>query len=196
MAQEHAVIDAILRRRSVPPRKLAAPGPDKDQLSMIIEAGTAAPDHGRIRPWRFVLITDRNALAAIFSNAAHELDPHSPEDLLQREAERAHHAPCLIAIIARIDKDHAIAPPSEQWISVGAALQNILLAAEDLGFRAMIVSGKKVRTDVVRKGFAVSDGEELVGFVAIGSTTVPAKDRQDTQEAGVLTVWDEDSGRT
>jgi nitroreductase len=195
MAQEHAVIDAILRRRSVPPRKLTAPGPDKDQLSMIVEAATVAPDHGRIRPWRLFLIADRNALAAIFSNATREIDPHISEDLLRREAERAHHAPCLIAVIARIDKDHAIAPPSEQWISVGAALQNILLAAEDLGFRAMMVSGKKVGTDVVRKGFTLSDGEELVGFVAIGSATVPAKDRQDTPDAGVLTVWDSDSGK-
>lgn len=194
MAQEHAVIDGILRRRSVPPRKLVAPGPDKDQLSLIVEAATAAPDHGRIRPWRFVVIANRNALAAIFSNAARELEPHMSEDLLQREAERAHNAPCLIAVVARIDKGHAIAPPNEQWISVGAALQNILLAAEDLGFHAMIVSGKKVGTDVVRKGFALSDDEELVGFVAIGSATVPAKDRQDSPDPGVFTEWDGDFG--
>lgn len=165
------------------------PGPDNDQFSLIIKAAAAAPDHGRIRPWRFVAIGNRDALAAIFLDAARELDPDISEDLLQREAERAHNAPCLLAVIARIERDHAIAPPNEQWVSVGAALQNILLAAEDLGFHAMIVSGQKVGTDVVRRGFALSEGEELVGFVAIGSATVPAKDRQDSPDAGVLTVW-------
>ena len=189
MAQERAVIDAILQRRSVSPRKLSPPGPDSEQLSLIVEAAAAAPDHGRIRPWRFVLITDRNALATTFADAARELDPHVSEDLRQREAEKAHHAPCLVGVIARIDKDHAIAPVSEQWVSVGAALQNMLLATEALGFCAMIVSGKKVGTDVLRKGFALSEGEELVGFVAIGTATVPAKIRQDIRDASVLTVW-------
>ena len=153
------------------PRRLVPPGPDREQLSLMIQAAVAAPDHGRLRPWRFVAIEagQRAALTAAFAAAARELDPGAVDATVSREAEKAEHGPCLIAVIARIDPDHAVAPPHEQWASVGAAIQNFLLAAEALGFAAMIVSGRKVSTRALRQGFSLADAEHLVGFVAVGS---------------------------
>lgn len=176
MVESNPVLQAIAARRSVAPRRLVPPGPDREQLKLMILAAVAAPDHGRLRPWRFIVIEagQRAALAAAFAAAARELDPGAAEAAVSREAEKAEHGPCLIAVIARIDPAHAIAPPHEQWASVGAAIQNLLLAAESLGFAAMIVSGRKVGTQALRRAFSLADAEHLVGFVAVGSYEGPA----------------------
>ena len=157
MADQHPVIDAIQNRRSVAPRRLTAPGPDDERLRLIISAALAAPDHARLRPWRFLRIGDkaRDQLATIFAEAARELDPG------------------LVDVISRIAEDHPVAPVTEQWASVGAAIQNMLLAAEDLGYRAMIVSGRKVKAERFRQAFGLSQGEHLVGFVAVGTPSAP-----------------------
>ncbi len=186
-----ATIDAILVRRSVSPRRLTAPGPDDEMLGRIIGAALAAPDHGRLRPWRFLSVPDarRPELANAFRAAARELDPGAAEDIVEREAEKAGHGPCLVAVIARIQPDHPVAPESEQWISVGAALQNILLAAEALGFRAMIVSGRKVGSTALRKALDLSDHERLVGFVAIGTPEQPTRQAERPKIEDHFAVW-------
>jgi nitroreductase len=191
MATEYQIVNAILQRRSVSPRRLVAPGPDDSQLRLLIEAAAAAPDHGRIHPWRFVAVgeRDRAQLAKVFREAAHELDAGATEDALQREAEKAHNAPCLIAVIARIDENHPVAPVTEQWVSVGAALQNILLAAENLGFHAMMVSGRKVTASAMRKAFELAINEHLVGFVSIGSANPEPRDTKRAKVDEVLTSW-------
>ncbi|MCV0395738.1 MAG: nitroreductase [Rhizobiaceae bacterium] len=172
---ERPAIEAILRRRSVAPRRLVAPGPDGNGIRLMVQAAVAAPDHGRLRPWRFVLIPDnrRNTLAEAFAAAARELDPDASAETVEREAEKARHGPVLLAVIVRIVADHPVAPASEQWASAGAAVQNMLLAAEDLGFRAMIVSGRKVTATALRKAFGLENDEHLLGFVAVG--TPPAE---------------------
>ena len=183
------VIEAILRRRSLAPRKLVAPGPDASQLELLISAAVAAPDHGRLHPVRFVQIADagRATLAQLFRQAASQMEPQAGPELADREAEKAHHAPCLLAVVARIDDANPVAPAHEQWISVGAAVQNILLAAEDLGFRAMIVSGRKVQSRLLQAAFAPTGSEHLVGFVAIGTPTAEPSPRD--RHPGSLAHW-------
>lgn len=171
MADGHPVIEAILRRRSVAPRRLVPPGPDEAAIRLMVQAAVAAPDHGRLRHWRFALVPadEREALGKAFGTAALELNPEAPAEMVDREAEKALHGPVLLAVIVGIDDGHPVAPASEQWASAGAAVQNMLLAAEDLGFRAMIVSGRKVTTAAVRKAFGLTEDEHLLGFVAVGT---------------------------
>lgn len=191
MSEEHPVIHAILNRRSVSPRRLVAPGPDNRQIELIVQVAVAAPDHGRLRHWRFVHIgaDGRDRLATAFADAARELDPGMVEDAVAREAEKAHNAPCLLAVIARIDEENPIAPPTEQWASVGAALQNILLAAEALGYRAMMVSGRKVHTQSLQKAFDLAGDEHLVGFVSIGTPSAEPAAIERPQASDRLTEW-------
>jgi nitroreductase len=77
--------------------------------------------------------------------------------------------PCLLAVIARIDNQNTI-PVHEQWIAVGAALQNLMLAISSLKFAAKVVSGKRVLSEALRVFFRLGEEEHLVGFVAIGTT--------------------------
>lgn len=170
------VIDAILARRSTGPRHLGPPGPGPEDLRSLASAAAAAPDHGRLGPLHLTHIPDdkRNALADLFIEAAHAADPNASAAVIEAAGARALSGPVLLAVIATIQNDHLDIPPHEQWISVGAALQNVLLAAEALGFVAKMVSGRRVRSPILRSAFRLAENEQLVGFVMIGTASAEA----------------------
>ena len=166
------VIDALFARRSANARMLAAPGPDADQIRLIVEAASRAPDHGRLVPFRFLALADsaRDRVAEILGQATLELSPAAPEEEIARAREKAYQGPSLLGVIARIDASHPKIPASDQWLAVGCALENLVLAVQALGFAAAIRSGRFLETDAVRTGFTLGPTEQLVSIVAIGST--------------------------
>ena len=91
-----------------------------------------------------------------------------------RRRERALSGPALLAVIATIQDDHPDIPTHEQWICVGAALQNVLLAVEARGFAAKMVSGRRVRSPIFRNAFGLAEADHLVGFVMLGTATAEA----------------------
>ena len=106
--------------------------------------------------------------------AARAADPHASAAVIEAARERALPGPVLLAVIATIQNDHPDIAPHEQWISVGAALQNALLAAEARGFAAKMVSGHRVRSPVLRSAFRLAENEHLVGFVMMGTASAEA----------------------
>lgn len=157
----------------------------------MVRAACAAPDHGRLSPTRFVYIPDdaRRKLADEFVAAALEADPQMSPPQLQATRERALNAPCLIAIVVQIHPDNSQVPPYEQWIAAGAALQNMLLASESLGYRAKIVSGQRVHSRSMRSAFALNGFEHLVGFVALGTPSGPIKELPRKCPDEILGIW-------
>jgi nitroreductase len=187
-------IDEIIARRSVSPRRLVDPGPNPEQVRAMIEAACAAPDHRRLRPWRFILIRNnkRIKLANLFEASARETHGTLNVDQTERAREKAFNGACLIAVVGVIRDDVPDVPPHEQWVSVGAAVQNILLTAMSFGFGSMIVSGDKVTTRALQKGLGLSAIEQLLGFVAVGTVSKQpaAADRPLAED--VLSVWQQD----
>jgi nitroreductase len=185
------MIEKICARRSVSPKHLAAPGPAPEQIREMVRAACAGPDHGRLAPTRFVYLPDdqRDTLADIFVAAAKEADSDASAEYLASTCERALNGPCLIAVIARIVDDNPQVLPYEQWIAVGAALQNLLLASESFGFRGKTVSGARVRSRTLRNAFVLSDAEHLVGFVALGTYTGEPKQMPRRSPDEVLGVF-------
>lgn len=167
------LIGALLNRRSVRPRRLSPPGPGPDGLQAIVRAGLRAPDHGALRPWRLIHLTDRDRLAEAFIAAERELRPDGGPEMIARAEERAASGPCLLALVARIQQDHPAVPVHEQWVAVGAALNQMLLAADALGFAGGILSGRKTETAALRRALHIADGEHIVGFLTFGT---PAAD--------------------
>lgn len=143
-----------------------------EQINEAVRAACAGIDHGRLAPTRYVYVTpeSRSRLADAFAEAALEADPDA--DAAQQASVRATAmaGPCLLAVLAKIDELKTI-PVHEQWISVGAALQNLMLAISMLGFAAKVVSGNRVRSNALRTFFCLQEDEHLVGFVAIGTST-------------------------
>jgi nitroreductase len=171
VGRHSALIHAILSRKSVSPKHLMEPGPSEAEIELILQAAITAPDHCTLRTWRAILIprSRRERLAELFKAAKLEECPGATEDDLDRAGQKALNGPLLIALLLTPVEEHAQVTVEEQYIALGAALQNMLLTAHSLGYGAMITSGGKMRSRALREAFVRAPGENLVAFVTIGT---------------------------
>ena len=161
-------LEALTTRVSVP--RLVAPGPSAEQLDWILRAAVRAPDHGRLRPWRFLLLRDehRERLGALFAEALRHDQPELEEAALQRVREKTLRAPLVMVVAAEVDLGSRI-PEQEQIIATGAAVQNMMVAAHAQGLGAMWRTGAMARHPVVKRGLALAEKDTIVGFVYLGT---------------------------
>jgi nitroreductase len=173
-------LDWLAQRHSVGPRQLGAPAPDADALAQAARLAERAPDHGLLRPCRFVRVPDarREALARLFEDDARRRGLDDTE--CRRARERAFNGPALVAVIARIVPGIDDTPPHEQWLSVGAALMNFLNALHLQGYAAKVLSGSSVRAPEIRDAFC-DVGEDLVAWIVAGTATRAAQSRPQPQ---------------
>jgi nitroreductase len=162
---------AILSRHSVPPAFLAEPAPEGAALDQILAAGAAAPDHGRLRPWRFLVIRGaaRARLGEVLAAALARRNPAATAEAIEQERQRPLRTPLLVAVIATIDPAHAKIPLVEQLLATGAAVQNMLLAAHALGFGAKWLTGPAAYDDTVKAALGLGADDQLAAFVHIGT---------------------------
>lgn len=183
--------EALLARRSASARHLVAPGPSPDQLESAVFAASRAPDHGRLVPFRFIAIGEnqRERFADVLADAANEGQPGLGAPEIERAREKAFQGPCLLALVARINPDHPKIPASDQWLTVGCALENLLLAIQSQGFAAAVRSGRNLEARSVHKAFALGNSEQFVCYLAIGTASEwpPAKPKPALE--AVLSVW-------
>jgi len=181
-------LHALLNRHSLGPRWMVPPGPSAEQLDIALHAALRAPNHGRLQPWRAILIgtAQRPALAALFEEFARASGKSGEEVAAERE--RAHNGPVLLAWVARIDPTVEKVPPHEQWICVGGALTNFMNAVHLMGYGAKILSGRKCQHPALVRAFC-EEGEQLVGFIAVGTPTKAPQPREKDDVAGRLSVW-------
>jgi nitroreductase len=165
-------VSALLcSRRTILPKRLAAPGPDTAQLQQILTAAASAPDHGQVRPWRFVIVPDnaRAALAQAFADALLERDAQAtPEQVLQAK-EKAHRSPCLMLVVVNTACGDPDIDLAERLISTGCAVQNMLLVATAIGYGSALTSGKALKAAVLRSLFGLMDGEHALCFISLGT---------------------------
>jgi nitroreductase len=158
-------------RQTILPKRLMEPGPDATQLAQILAAAACAPDHGQLLPWRFVRVPmeARALLAEAFAVALLERDAAALPSQLEQAREKAFRSPCLMLLVvdgARGDPDVDL---TERLLSAGCAVQNILLMATALGFASALTSGKALKSDGLRRLFALSDADHALCFVSLGT---------------------------
>lgn len=183
-------LDLITSRHSVSPKRLQAPGPDAAQLQAMVEAAGCAPDHELLRPWRLIRIApeQREALAEVFERSLMERLPGADERARGQAREKAFRAPELLLAVARLQPIHADVPDAERHVALGAALQNLLLAAHGLGYAAMLTSGQALRTRHFAQAFALAEGENALCFVSIGTPT-EVKRRSRPSASELMSDW-------
>lgn len=161
----------IHTRQTVLPRRLLAPGPNPAQLQQLFEAAAAAPDHEQRLPWRFVAVsTDkRGLLAEVFEAALLDRDPAALASQREAASEKAHRAPLLMLAVARLDEADTEVPSVERFISLGCALQNMLLMAHAMGYGSALTSGQALASPRLHRLFALQPGEVPVCFVNVGT---------------------------
>ena len=164
-------------RRSGRPREMVAPGPTEAELERILTIAARTPDHGKLSPWRFVIVApeQRDALAELLARALPESVPEAGPAHRQKALDFAHQAPTLVVLVAAPVPDHKI-PLWEQELSVGGAVMNLLHAAHALGFVGSWITGWAAYSDRVRAALC-QPGERIAGFMFLGTPGVELQER-------------------
>jgi len=167
------VQELIASRQNISPRRLIEPGPDAVQLERIFTAAAAAPDHGEITPWRFVIVPAeaRARLAEVFALALIDRDPNATPEQIGEAHRKAYRAPLLMLAIARLGAADPDIPAVERLLSLGCAVQNMLLAAHAMGFGCGLTSGRAMASPRMCELFALTEGETPVCCINIGTAT-------------------------
>lgn len=180
----------LTTRRSGKPRDLIAPGPDAAQLRQVLSIATRTPDHGKLFPWRFVIIPDdrRAAFAALLETAYRAEKPDAGRLEIEAMHQFAQQAPTLVVALSSPVHDSHI-PVWEQELSAGAAIMNLLHGAHALGFAGGWLTAWPAFNDDVRNAFG-KEGERIAGFVFIGTPARRLEERPRPGYDDVVSVWD------
>jgi nitroreductase len=180
-------LSLLATRRSGKPRDLVAPGPDAGQLDQMLAIAARTPDHGKLAPWRFVVIDDRDALSRLLAEAYRAERPQAPRGDIDALDQFARQAPTLVVVLSSPVTTSPI-PVWEQELSAGAATMNLLHAAHALGFAAGWLTGWPTFSHAVRDGLGAAP-ERIAGFVFIGTPSRPLDERPRPEPARVVSHW-------
>lgn len=184
----------LASRRSGRPRDMVGPAPSQSEIETILGAGARTPDHGKLFPWRFVVVGDdqRGALEALLLKALPEHDPEANDAHRAKAVEFAHQAPALIVLVSAAIPGHKI-PLWEQELSCGAAAMNMLLAAHALGYVGGWITGWAAYSERVRAAFC-GPGERIAGFLFFGKPGNPLEERPRPSLSDVARRWSPPEG--
>ena len=185
-------IDFLTTRRSTVARMMDEPGPSDDEIKKIMEAGMRVPDHGRLTPWRFIVIRGdaRDTIGNVIADAFKRNNPDAIEEQIEIEQERLTRAPVVIAVVSRVQKEHKI-PEWEQMLSAGAACQTMLIAAQSMGYAAQWLTEWYAYDDDVKAAIGAEAGDEIAGFVYLGTGTGKLSDRARPEYDNIVSEWSE-----
>lgn len=185
MTAPNPVLDFLLTRRSRPAKLLGAPGPDRETIETLLTAAARVPDHGKLEPWRFVVL--RGDGLKRFASAIRVRAAAAHEDA-DKGALAFEQAPLAIAVVG-VTRPNEKIPPIEQTLSAGAVCLGLLNAALASGWGANWLTGWPAydRT-LLADELGFSGTEWVAGFIHVGTATAAPPDRPRPDIAAV-TTW-------
>ena len=182
-------LEAIQTRNSVP--LLTDPAPTSEEMSEVYKGALRAPDHARLRPWKFIEVRgdSRGKLAKIFIDTATALNSDLSENEISKLEKAPHRAPMVIILAANI-KEHPKVPEIEQIISLGAAAQNILLGIHEIGYSAVWRTGNMAFNPEITKFLGLEENYKIIGYLYVGTSTGKEKPIPELEIQDFLEVWD------
>jgi nitroreductase len=184
-----SAISLLETRRSGKPREMVAPGPSEDELHQILNIAMRVPDHGKLAPWRFVVVgkDQRDHLAVLLHKALQAEDECAGPAHHEKEDQFAQQGEALIVVISSPIAGHKI-PVWEQELSAGAAAMNLLTAAHAMGYVGGWITGWRAYSPMVNAAFA-GPGERIAGFIFIGSPARDLEERPRPDPAQIVKKW-------
>jgi nitroreductase len=181
---------ALQTRRSVSARLLTGPAPDKAQIDTMLTIASRVPDHGKLAPWRFIIIGGeaREALGQKLADIASRTQGITEPDRLAVEQERFTRAPLVIAVVSKA-ADHPKIPVWEQQLSAGAVCMNLLSAAAALGFGACWLTEWMAYDEAARAAIGLEASELIAGFIHIGQASETPADRPRPDLDQIASHW-------
>jgi len=181
-------IELLLNRNSA--AQLIEPAPEGEALQQILRAAMRAPDHGNLKPWRFISVTGerRTDLGELFAVAANDRLGNLTPEQTDKFVSQPLRAPLVLVVVCS-PQEHPKVPFVEQQNAAACAAFSVLLAAEALGFAGIWRTGDNAFDETVMKGLGLSKEEEITGFLYLGSRKTAAKIVPEIDPMNYLQVW-------
>ena len=171
-------LNLLRARRSVPPHLLAAPGPTPDDTRLLLEIASRVPDHGRLAPWRFLVIAGeaQRRVGEVIAGAFRMDDPDADPQRVETERTRLARAPLVIGVVSRA-RPHVKIPDWEQVLSAGAVCMNLVVAANAMGYGTSWLTEWYAYDRRILDALGLSADESIAGFIHIGRPAEPSAER-------------------
>ena len=181
-------LHALLNRVSAP--RLCAPAPSTAQRDLLFRAALRAPDHGRLRPWRFLTVEGaaREQLGELLVQGLLAGYPEAPPEAVSKARGMPLRAPWLVLVIARL-QEHSKVPPQEQLLAAGCAAHAILLAAYAQGIGAVWRTGELVYSAPVAAGLGLGADEQIIAVLYLGTPERALSAPPELAPADFVSVW-------
>lgn len=163
-------LELLKNRASPKAQDLVLPAPDDAQLNEILTIAARVPDHGMMKPWRFIVLRKetRGALVEKLTANFRAGNPNATEAEADKQRLRFGDSPLIVTVVAKIAPNPKV-PDVEQLLSAGAACMNLLNAAHAMGFGANWLTGWAAFDKSSKELFGLADNEQIVGFIHIGT---------------------------
>ncbi|MBX8549293.1 nitroreductase family protein [Pseudomonas cichorii] len=181
-------LDVLLNRVSVP--RLVDPAPDAAQREILFGAALRSPDHGQLRPYRFITVEGpaRERMGELLVEALQQGGGEITPQALDKARLGPLRAPLVVVVVARL-QDHFKVPRKEQLITAGCAAHAVLLAAYAQGVGAVWRTGDLSYSPHVAKGFGLADDEEIIAFLYLGTPQNPPREAPKVDVGGFVSEW-------
>ena len=188
-AMQH-LLDYLRTRRSTTSVGLGEPGPTGDELRSMVAIASRVPDHGKLAPWRFVILTPsaRERLKREIDALRAELHP-GDQPKMDGETAKLLHGPALVMVLSR-SAPHVKIPEWEQVLSAGAACHNLLLAANAHGYEAQWLTAWYVYEARGRAVLGLDEHERVAGLIHVGTGLATKTERDRPALDDILTTLD------
>ena len=181
------VVAFLARRRSASAALLEAPGPDAEQTALLLRLAARVPDHGKLIPWRFILL--RGSGKAAFVDALFDIARARPDrEMATTKLGKVAPAPLGVVVVSRVTPAHKI-PEWEQELSSGAVCMNLLTAAQALGFGANWITDWYSYDSDATALLGLREGERVAGYVFVGTAPTAPLERVRPDLEALTTVW-------
>lgn len=171
-------LELLRTRRSVAPHLLGGPGPTAEELDLLLTVAARVPDHGRLTPWRFIVIEGeaRHRIGEAIAAAYRADDPAGETTKVDNERGRLARAPLVVAVVSRAGP-HVKIPEWEQTMSAGAVCMNLVIAANAMGFATSWLTEWYAFDRRILDVLGLAPDENIAGFIHIGRPTTPPVER-------------------
>ena len=185
------LMDHLLTRRTVPSPFLGLPVPNESQMETILTAACRVPDHKKLEPWRILRFSEAGckAMNEAIVERFKALNPDAEEKAVEIETIRFSRAPMVVAVISS-PKEESKAPDWEQYLSAGAVCMNMIHACYGAGYSAQWLTEWYAFDEVIQTRLGLQPGEQIAGFIHIGTPTVPTSERPRPDLSDIVAVWE------
>jgi nitroreductase len=171
-------LELLRTRRSVAPHLLGEPGPTPEELDLLLTIAARVPDHGRLTPWRFIVLHGgaRHRIGDAIAGAYRADDPTADATKVEFERSRLARAPLVVAVVSRA-RPHVKIPEWEQTMGAGAVCMALVVAANAMGFASSWLTEWFAYDRRVLDALGLEPDENIAGFIHIGRPTTPPVER-------------------